>query len=54
MIRRVRNLAVACAKAYVTSRERLGFPLLGGGAAAGAEAAPAPAAAGGEASDGAR
>jgi glycyl-tRNA synthetase alpha chain len=54
MIKRVRNLAVACAKAYVASRERLGFPLLGGGAAAGAEAAPAAVAAGGEANDGAR
>lgn len=28
LIKRVRNLAVACAKAYVESRERLGFPLL--------------------------
>jgi hypothetical protein len=31
MIKRVRNLAVACARAYVESRERLGFPLLAGG-----------------------
>ena len=41
MIKRVRNLAVACAKAYVDSRERLGFPLLAGGAG------PAPVSAGG-------
>ena len=34
LIKRVRNLAVACAKAYVESRERLGFPLLAGAAAA--------------------
>ena len=43
MIRRVRNLAVACANAYVASRERLGFPLLAPAAdadtAAGAEPA---------------
>jgi glycyl-tRNA synthetase alpha chain len=39
LIRRVRRLAVACAEAYVASRERLGFPLLAAGArAAGAEA----------------
>jgi glycyl-tRNA synthetase alpha chain len=49
LMKRVRDLAVACAKAYVESRERLGFPLLGAAAApasapaAGAEvAAPAP------------
>jgi glycyl-tRNA synthetase alpha chain len=30
MIKRVRNLAVTCARAYVASRERLGFPLLHG------------------------
>jgi glycyl-tRNA synthetase alpha chain len=28
LMKRVRDLAVACAKAYVESRERLGFPLL--------------------------
>jgi glycyl-tRNA synthetase alpha chain len=28
VIRRVRELAVACAKSYVSSREALGFPLL--------------------------
>ncbi|MCB1035187.1 MAG: glycine--tRNA ligase subunit alpha [Acidobacteria bacterium] len=28
LIKRVRDLAVGCAKAYVASRERLGFPLL--------------------------
>jgi glycyl-tRNA synthetase alpha chain len=28
LIKRVRNLAVACAQEYVASRERLGFPLL--------------------------
>ena len=41
LIKRVRDLAVACAKAYLESRERLGFPLLGpggGGADAGASA----------------
>lgn len=31
LIRRVRRLAVACAKAYVAAREELGFPLLGRG-----------------------
>jgi hypothetical protein len=30
-MKRVRDLAVACAKAYVASREALGFPLLQGG-----------------------
>lgn len=30
MIKRVRNLAVACARQYVESRESLGFPLLPG------------------------
>jgi glycyl-tRNA synthetase alpha chain len=30
MIKRVRNLAVACARGYVASRERLGFPLMPG------------------------
>ncbi|HEY8021573.1 MAG TPA: glycine--tRNA ligase subunit alpha [Thermoanaerobaculia bacterium] len=29
LMKRVRDLAVGCAKAYVASRERLGFPLLG-------------------------
>ena len=29
LIRRIRRLAVACAKSYVESREKLGFPLLG-------------------------
>ena len=28
LIKRVRNLAVACAREYVASRERLGYPLL--------------------------
>lgn len=38
LIKRVRRLAVACAEAYVASREALGYPLLekGGGAVAGA------------------
>ena len=27
-MKRVRDLAVACAQEYVASRERLGFPLL--------------------------
>jgi glycyl-tRNA synthetase alpha chain len=30
LMKRVRDLAVACAKAYVESREKLGFPLLQG------------------------
>jgi glycyl-tRNA synthetase alpha chain len=30
LMKRVRDLAVACARAYVESRERLGFPLLRG------------------------
>jgi glycyl-tRNA synthetase alpha chain len=38
LIKRVRNLAVACAKAYVESRERLGYPLLPGQPAAGGAA----------------
>ena len=41
LIKRVRDLAVGCAKAYVASRERLGYPLL-------ADAERAAAAAGGE------
>jgi glycyl-tRNA synthetase alpha chain len=47
LMKRVRDLAVACARAYVESRERLGFPLLGTAAAAapGAQAAGAPSAA---------
>jgi glycyl-tRNA synthetase alpha chain len=36
LMKRVRDLAVASAKAYVESREKLGFPLLAGGAAPGA------------------
>ena len=32
LIKRVRNLAVACAEAFVESREQLGFPLLESGA----------------------
>jgi glycyl-tRNA synthetase alpha chain len=32
-MKRVRDLAVACAQEYLASRERLGFPLLGGAAA---------------------
>ncbi len=35
LMKRVRDLAVACAKAYVDSRERLGFPLLASAGAAG-------------------
>ncbi len=34
LIKRVRDLAVACAEAYVTGRESLGFPLLAGDASA--------------------
>ena len=30
LMKRVRDLAIACAKAYVSSREKLGFPLLSG------------------------
>ena len=30
LMKRVRDLAIGCAKEYVASRERLGFPLLGG------------------------
>jgi glycyl-tRNA synthetase alpha chain len=43
MIKRVRDLAVACAGAYVESRERMGHPLLAGARrpAAAEEAAPA-------------
>ena len=43
LMKRVRDLAVACAKAYVASREALGFPLLKGaaGAPAGEEVAHA-------------
>ena len=46
LIKRVRDLSVACAERYLASRERLGFPLLGGGPerlaaeAAAAEARP--------------
>jgi glycyl-tRNA synthetase alpha chain len=36
LIKRVRDLAVSCAQAYVESRERLGFPLLGSDRAAAA------------------
>jgi len=39
LMKRVRDLAVACARAYVESRERLGFPLLGAGAVAGVSGA---------------
>ncbi len=44
LMKRVRDLACACARGYVESRERLGFPLLRGtlGATASAPAAPAP------------
>ncbi|MGD2114234.1 MAG: glycine--tRNA ligase subunit alpha [Acidobacteriota bacterium] len=46
LIKRVRDLAVACAGAYVESRERLGFPLLAdAGAAGGSGAAEDPEAA---------
>jgi glycyl-tRNA synthetase alpha chain len=31
LMKRVRDLAVACAREYLASRERLGFPLLAGG-----------------------
>jgi glycyl-tRNA synthetase alpha chain len=41
LMKRVRDLAVACAAAYVASRERLGFPLLAAGAAPAAAAAAA-------------
>jgi hypothetical protein len=43
MIKRVRDLAVACAGAYVESRERMGHPLLAGARLppAAEEAAPA-------------
>jgi glycyl-tRNA synthetase alpha chain len=37
LMKRVRDLAVSCAKAYVESREKLGFPLLGNGGEAGEE-----------------
>ncbi len=40
LMKRVRDLAIACARAYVESREKLGFPLLKGGASAASEAAP--------------
>ncbi|HVT56788.1 MAG TPA: glycine--tRNA ligase subunit alpha [Thermoanaerobaculia bacterium] len=42
LMKRVRELAVACAKAYVESRERLGFPLLGGAPLAGSGGAVQP------------
>src|SRR5215213_9680833 len=32
LMKRVRDLAIGCAKAYVLSRERMGFPLLSGAA----------------------
>jgi glycyl-tRNA synthetase alpha chain len=32
LMKRVRDLAIGCAKAYVLSRERMGFPLLAGSA----------------------
>ncbi len=35
LMKRVRDLAVACAKAYVAAREKLGFPLLADGGAFG-------------------
>lgn len=38
LIKRVRDLAVACAEAYVTRREEQGFPLLAGGETGGEEA----------------
>ena len=41
LMKRVRDLAVACAKAYVASREALGFPLLKGTPAVEAEVANA-------------
>jgi len=41
LMKRVRDLAVACARAYVESRERLGFPLLGTPAATASGAQPA-------------
>ncbi len=47
LIKRVRNLAVGCAKAYVASRERLGFPLLvDSGGKPGTEPGPRPEAGG--------
>ena len=39
LIKRVRNLAVACAKAYVAAREEMGYPLLGEAAVAEGDAA---------------
>ena len=41
LMKRVRDLAIACARAYVESRERLGFPLLQGGGPGAEEPAPA-------------
>jgi glycyl-tRNA synthetase alpha chain len=35
LMKRVRDLAIGCAEAYLASREALGFPLLAGGAAGG-------------------
>src|SRR6185295_11129556 len=52
LMKRVRDLAVACAKGYVESRERLGFPLLARGPDAGAGTPEVAAAA--EVRDGAR
>jgi len=39
LMKRVRDLAMGCAEAYLASREALGFPLLAGGAATGGGAA---------------
>ncbi len=52
MIKRVRDLAVACARAYVESRERLGWPLLHGAGGEAPEAPEAAAAVAGEVGDG--
>jgi glycyl-tRNA synthetase alpha chain len=45
LMKRVRDLAVACARAFVESRERLGFPLLAAATATPAAPPPAPVAA---------
>ena len=48
LIKRVRKLAVACARAYVARREALGFPLLGSEADAGGDAGDEAAGQGGQ------
>ncbi len=39
LMKRVRDLAIGCAREYLASRERLGFPLLAGGSGAAGEVA---------------